>query len=102
MTLMKKILLSLFLCASAAIGYAQETKTTADTITTKAITPTTTPVTGAQRNDAVNRRSASEVNAEIESKQNNQTRAQQKPDPYQKPLTEPATTTTGGSATIKK
>jgi hypothetical protein len=94
--------------ATTALVSAQEnrtttttTRTTTDTIATKAVSPTAAPTTGSQRANAVHRRSATEVNAERASKQNNQTRAQQKPDPYDRPLTEPNTDTNGGNATIR-
>ena len=105
---MEKLILTAIFCASTALLSAQENRTTTttttrttDTIATRALTPTATPTTGAQRIEAVNRRSASEVSAEQASKQNNQTRAQQKPNPHDRPLTEPSTNTNGSNATIR-
>ncbi|MBF6608250.1 MAG: hypothetical protein ITG00_05890 [Flavobacterium sp.] len=91
------IIASLMLTITASAQVQTTSSTISDTLpTAPPADRIAVPATG-HRIDAAQRRSASEVNAEMESKQKTQARANKKPNPHDRPLTEPASPRASGS-----
>lgn len=98
---MKKLFILFGFLFTRVVAEAQEVRIStnrADTLPTpsaaqRVISPT------ARQTESVKIRSDSEVNAESRSKAKTQSNADAKPNPYEKPLTEPASGTTTNTST---
>ena len=101
---MKKTLFTTVFICLVTVAFAQENRISTnqnDTLLTPAASErVVVPITD-QKTEAVQRRSTSEIEAEIRSKSKTQSNANSKPNPYEKPLSEPTPAQSSGSGTSK-
>ena len=100
--IMKNLLYSISFFCVASVAFAQENRISTnkiDTLPTRAPAERLLVPAAGAKIEAVKMRSTSEIDAEMRSKAKTESLANSKPNPYDKPLTEPTPAKTAGSGT---